>query len=93
MGRLIAGDEFFAAGPAEVFRTRLGGRPVAIVHGTADATIDVAEATVLAQAATDGGTSVTPWILPGVAHVQAAFVETVAYESRLTGFFGRALGP
>ena len=33
----------------------------------------------------------TPWILEGVEHVQAAFVEPGTYEQRLTGFFSAAL--
>lgn len=56
-----------------------------------DRTTAVAEGRALAQAATDGGTPVDPWILPGVEHVQSAFVEPAEYERRLTDFFAEAL--
>jgi len=91
MGGIIGGDDLLGASPADYFRTRLAGRPVFIVHGDDDDTIDVGESKALAQAAGEGGTVVDPWILDGVEHVQAAFVEPGTYERRLTGFFDAAL--
>ena len=91
VGGIIGGDDLLGASPADYFRTRLAGRPVFIVHGDADETIDVSQGKALAKAAGEGGTVVEPWILEGVEHVQAAFVEPGEYEERLTGFFDKAL--
>lgn len=93
MGGMLSGDDLLGESPATLFRERLAGRPVFIVHGTADQTIDVSQGIALAAAATDGGTPVAPWILDGVEHTQAAFVEPDAYEQHLVDFFGAALGP
>jgi dipeptidyl aminopeptidase/acylaminoacyl peptidase len=71
----------------------LRGRPFAIVHGTADDTVDVSNAFLLADAVRNGGGSVEPWILEGVQHVRASFVATAEYERRLVAFFSSALGP
>jgi dipeptidyl aminopeptidase/acylaminoacyl peptidase len=91
VGGLISGDDLLGASPARIFREKLAGRPVFIVHGDADATIPVDQGRALAQAASDGGSPVEPWILPGVEHVQAAFIEPEIYERRLTEFFSAAL--
>jgi dipeptidyl aminopeptidase/acylaminoacyl peptidase len=91
IGGVISGDNLLGDSPARIVREELAGRPLFIVHGDADDTIAVAEGRALAQAATDGGTPVDPWILPGVEHVQSAFVEPAEYERRLTGFFAEAL--
>ena len=66
--------------------------PIAIVHGTADTTAPIKHADLLIAADRANGGTVDPWILPGVAHVRAAFVATAEYESRLTTFFSGALG-
>jgi dipeptidyl aminopeptidase/acylaminoacyl peptidase len=71
---------------------KVGTRPFAIVHGSADATVAVRHATLIAAAVRAGGGSVEPWILPGVAHVRASFVATAEYERRLVAFFSSALG-
>jgi len=92
MGGLISGDDFLGDSPARIFREKLGGRPVFIVHGDADGTIPVDQGRALAKAATDGGSPVDPWILPGAEHVQAAFLQPEAYERRLADFFAGALG-
>ena len=92
-GTLISGDNFFSPGPAALFRETLRGRPVFIVHGTADATISVEQATQLAAAATESGSSVAPWIVQGARHIEAAFTYTAEYEQRLVAFFDGALGP
>ncbi len=91
IGGIIGGDDLLGASPADYFRTRLAGRPVYIVHGSSDATIDVSQGIALAAAAGQGGTAVDPWILEGVEHVQAAFVDPELYEERLAGFFSAAL--
>jgi uncharacterized protein len=91
VGGLISGVDLLGESPARIFRERLAGRPVFIVQGDMDSTISVDEGRALARAATEGGSPVEPWILPGVEHVQAAFVEPVEYERRLVDFFAGAL--
>ena len=93
MGQLATGDPLLGDGPAAVLRQHLAGRPLFIVAGTADETIDVRQSSDLAAAATESGTPVTPWIVDGARHVEAAFVVTDEYERRLAAFFAGALGP
>ena len=91
MGQLISGDELLGLSPEQGFKDSLAGRPVAIVHGQADGTIDVDQGKRLAAAAREGGSPVELWLLPKVDHVQAAFVATAEYERRLTAFFAKRL--
>jgi dipeptidyl aminopeptidase/acylaminoacyl peptidase len=93
MGQVIAGDNFLGDSPERAFAERLNGRPVDIVHGTADQTIPVEQGKQLARAAARGGTPVVPWILDGVQHVQSAFVKPAEYERRVTAFFRDHLAP
>jgi len=93
MGQLISGDDFLGDSPERAFEQRLNGRAVDIVHGTADGTIPVEQGLRLAEAAGRGGTAVDPWILDGVEHVQAAFIEPEEYERRVTDFFRDHLVP
>lgn len=92
VGGVISGDNLLGDSPARIVREALAARPLFVVQGDADSTISVAEGRALAKAATDGGTAVDPWILPGVEHVQSAFVEPGEYELRLVHFFDAALG-
>jgi dipeptidyl aminopeptidase/acylaminoacyl peptidase len=90
MGRLISGDDVTSRNPdGEI--ARMAGRPLFIVHGAEDQRIDPHHARDLAAAATAGGTTVEPWIVPGAHHSEAAFIDPDAYEARLTAFFGAAL--
>ncbi len=91
MGQLLSGDEFLGLSPEQGFKDSLAGRPVAIVHGQADGTIDVEQGKRLAAAARQSGSPVDLWLLPKVDHVQAAFVATAEYERRLTSFFSKRL--
>lgn len=91
MGQLVGGDPFFADSPERALAERRTGRPVAIVHGTADTTIPTEQGRRLAAAASKGGEPVTPWIIDGVRHVEAAFVATAEYERRLLAFFEGSL--
>jgi alpha-beta hydrolase superfamily lysophospholipase len=92
MGQLISGDPLLGRSPEDVLEHALAGRPVDIVHGTADATILVEEGIRLAEAATRGGSPVDPWILDGGRHVEAAFLAPDAYEQRVVAFFRDHLG-
>jgi pimeloyl-ACP methyl ester carboxylesterase len=93
MGQVISGVPLLGESPADLFRAgRLAGRPLFIVHGDQDGTIDVSQGRALAEAATDGGSPVDPWIVAGAEHVQSAFLVTDEYERRLVDFFTDALG-
>jgi len=91
MGRVLSGDDPTSKSP-DTEAARLGGRPFFIVHGAADKRCNVHHARDLAAAANAGGTPVEPWIVPGAHHSEAAFLDPVAYESRLADFFSKALG-
>lgn len=91
MGQVLGGDPLLGETPEEVFRTRLAGRPVAIVHGDADQTIPVEQGERLAAAAGVGGTKVTPWIVAGADHIESAFLQTAEYERRMNAFFKASL--
>jgi uncharacterized protein len=91
MGQLLSGDDFLGLSPERGFRESLAGRPVAIVHGGQDDTIDVEQGKQLAAAARAGGSPVDLWLLPNAGHVQAAFVATAEYERRLDVFFSERL--
>lgn len=91
VGRLLHGVDITSLSPLDAVG-RLDGRPIAIVHGTADTTVPVKHAHLLAAAIRAGGGAVEPWILADVIHVRAAFVATAEYERRLVDFFASALG-
>ncbi len=91
VGRLLHGVDLDARSPLEAM-TRLDGRPIAVVHGSADQVVPVRHADLLVAAIRASGASVDPWILPAVAHVRASFVATAAYDSRLVAFFSTAIG-
>ncbi|MEI7742446.1 MAG: alpha/beta fold hydrolase [Chloroflexota bacterium] len=93
VGQVLGGDNLLGPGPADLFQTSLAGRPIAIVHGAVDGTIDVEEASKLAAAAAVGGTKVTPWIVPASDHVTARFTQTAEFETRLRAFFDESLAP
>ncbi len=95
MGAVIAGRiegvDITSLSPLEAV-SHLDGRPIAIVHGTADTRLPVKHAYTLRDAVATHGGRATVWILPGVAHVQAVFDQTAEYERRLDAFFEAAFG-
>jgi dipeptidyl aminopeptidase/acylaminoacyl peptidase len=90
VARLISGDDLSGPSPIDIARV-LNGRPLFITHGTADETVRVHQAEVLASAIRDAGGSVDPWILDGVEHAWAMLREPAEYERRLVEFFDTAL--
>jgi len=87
-GRLLHGVDITSLTPLDA-AGHLDGRRLAIVHGAADTRVSVKHATMLAEAVRAGGASAEPWILPGVIHARAAFVEPDEYERRLVDFLSR----
>ncbi len=71
---------------------RLNGRPLAIVHGTADARMPVKHAYRLIDAARAAGLSPYTWIVDGSDHYQVVLDHPDEYQRRLAAFFGPAIG-
>lgn len=89
--QLTAGDNLIGVDPADAIRNA-NGRPVFILHGTADTRINVQHTYQLQTLARNlGVNSVETWTPDGVGHVQAAWLMTDEYESRLVAFFNAAL--
>jgi len=90
--RIIAGDDLLRYNPVEEV-ARFGGRSIAFVHGGADATLPASWATELRDAAIGAGASSPEvWVVPNAGHTEAIYLEPAEYETRLTSFFGTALG-
>ncbi len=89
--KVMGGVDLTSKSPlAEV--QKLAGRPIFIVHGTADQRLSVQYASDLAAAVRASGGSVEPWIIPGTGHTQADVLHPEEYEAKLAEFFGAALG-
>jgi dipeptidyl aminopeptidase/acylaminoacyl peptidase len=67
----------------------LGDRPILLIHGTADSVIDVGDSELL-YATAPGPKEL--WLLEGVDHCGAYFVDRPAYVSRVLRFLDAALG-
>lgn len=91
MARLVAGDDVLAHNPYEAVE-QANGRPLYVVHGTADTRINVRHSYQLQERAAAANASATFWFPAGVEHVQAASAMTDEYETRLISFFSESLG-
>jgi uncharacterized protein len=90
VGRIM-GLDITAMGPLDSVR-KLNGRPIAIIHGTADTRIPIKHAETLRQAVEDQGGHPYVWFVDGAEHTQAVFMQPVEYERRLVEFFAPAIG-
>ena len=90
MARVIAGDNLVQYSPRDAI-TNNAGRPIYIVHGTADTRINVQHTRQLAELAKQAGANVEVWIPEDVGHVEAVFAASVEYEERLVTFFRESL--
>ncbi len=88
--RLLVSRDLLTHSAAQAL-SRLDGRPLAIVHDEADASVAVAHAYLLRDAAVGNSDRVELWITQGSGHVQTMFVYPVEYEARLIAFFAAAL--
>lgn len=91
MARLVSGDDLVAHSPEDAIR-RNNGRPLFIVHGTADQRISVRHTQQLQALAAQTNANLTTWMPEGIDHVNAAYDLTAEYQARLLAFFGAALG-
>ncbi len=91
MARLVGGDDLLAHSPQEAI-THDAGRPIFIVHGTGDQSINIHHAYDLVTLAQQTGANVTTWFPEGVDHHPHAILELPGgYEQRLVAFFHAAL--
>jgi uncharacterized protein len=90
MARLTSGDNLLAHNPYEAIE-RANGRPLFILHGTADTRIDVSHSFQLQERAQAVGANATFWFPEGVGHVEAARSHANIYETALIEFFSAAL--
>lgn len=91
MARLVAGDDVLAHNPYEAVE-QANGRPLYVIHGTADTRINVRHSYQLQERAVTANVNATFWFPTDVEHVQAASTMTDEYETRLISFFSESLG-
>ena len=91
MARLVGGVDLLAHSPQEAI-TRDAGRPIFVVHGTGDQSINIHHSRDLASLAAQTGANVTTWFPEGVGHVQGDLALPAEYEQRMTTFYTAALG-
>ncbi len=90
VGRMLTGEDLLAHSPSEAI-TADHGRPLYVVHGTADSRISVNQTRELADLGSETGANVTVWMPQGINHVDSVFKLTDEYQRRLIGFFTSAL--
>ena len=86
----VTGVDLLAHNPYDAI-TQCNGRPIYIVHGTADKRINVDQTYELQSMAKSTGANVTVWITDGVEHCGSEFVFTTDYQQKLISFFDGAL--
>jgi len=91
MARLVDGVDLLGHSPKEAI-VHDAGRPIFIVHGTADLSINIHHSYDLAALAAQTGANVSTWYPAGRGHVPDALLgQTAEYEQRLVAFFSTAL--
>ena len=90
MARIRSGDDLLSLSPLGAM-AKLNGRPIFIVHGTADTRVKPEWAGDLAAAARANGGTVEPWMVVGSEHTQSVLDQPAEYERRLAAFFEAAL--
>jgi len=91
LGRLIVRDDLLSRNPQEAFEHH-AGRPIYMVHSTADKYMDVNHQQAYIALAKRTGANAVFWLPEGAGHVHSEFMFPEEYEHRLTEFFGKALG-
>jgi dipeptidyl aminopeptidase/acylaminoacyl peptidase len=87
----VAGVDITSLGPLDAV-PKLDGRPIAIVHGTADTRMPVKHAYTLRDAIEAHGWQPYVWIVDGSDHTRAVYDHPAEYMRRLGDFFGPAIG-
>jgi len=91
LGRALVGDDLSSRSPQDAFRSH-AGRPIYMVHSTADKYMDVSHQQAYIALAKRTGANAVFWLTEGAGHVNSEFMLPEEYERRLTEFFGKALG-
>ena len=86
----ITGVNLLEHNPSDAI-TKDNGRPIYIVHGSADTRISVNQTKELQALARSNGANVTVWITDGVEHCGSVFVFPSEYQQKLVSFFHNAL--
>jgi dipeptidyl aminopeptidase/acylaminoacyl peptidase len=89
--RTERGDDLTSLSPAAAV-AKLNGRPLYIVHGTADTRLSVQYANDLAAEYRTSGGTIEPWIVEGSGHTEAIVDHAAEYERRLVSFFLSTVG-
>jgi dipeptidyl aminopeptidase/acylaminoacyl peptidase len=91
MARVVGGVDLLAHSPQDAI-THDAGRPIFIVHGTGDQSINIHHSRDLVKLAEQTGADVTTWFPEGLDHHPHAVLELSGeYEQRLATFFSGAL--
>ena len=90
--RVVSGVDLLEHSPRDAI-VRDAGRPLYLVHGTADSRVSPHHTRDLADLADALGADVTVWMPEGVDHVESEYMYPVDYEQRLVEFFSQVLGP
>ncbi len=90
MARITAGENLLAHSPSEAI-TADHGRPLYVVHGTADSRISVNQTRELEDLGVEMGANLTVWMPQGIDHVDTVFKLPDEYQRRLIDFFTSAL--
>ena len=90
MARIRSGDDLQSLSPLGAM-AKLHGRPIFIVHGTADTRVKPVWAGDLAAAVRANGGTVEPWMVEGSEHTRSILDQPAEYERRLDAFFETAL--
>ena len=69
------------------------GRPLYLVHGTADQKVGFHHNRELAALAQQSGANATFWVVEGAGHVESVFHSPAEYEQRISAFFPRGSRP
>lgn len=89
---LTSDENLDAITPLEAVK-ELAPRPLQIVHGVKDKTVDPESAFELADAYKAAGGADPLWLLPTTKHIEAIFDDTELYQLKLLAFFGNAICP
>ena len=91
MARIVGGEDLRVHTPREGI-IKDAGRPLYLVHGTADQKVDYHHNRELAALAQQTGANATFWVVDGAGHVESVFHSPAEYEQRMSAFFRAALG-
>lgn len=86
----VAGFNIFEKSPL-LAMDKVNGRPIFIVHGTADTRLSADFSHDLIARIASHGWTVESWFPEGLDHVQTAYAYPDEYAAKLAAFFGKAL--